>query len=38
MCPICGAAFWQNKYRAEPKTCSRLCGAKLRARRKSGRM
>lgn len=28
-CPICGAEFWQNKYRPKPATCGRVCGAEL---------
>jgi hypothetical protein len=32
-CPICGKEFTQNKYRAKPETCSRLCGAQLRKTR-----
>lgn len=31
-CPICGNRFDQNKYRAKPTTCSRICGASLRKR------
>jgi hypothetical protein len=32
-CPVCETEFWQNKYRAKPETCSRLCGAALRRSR-----
>lgn len=35
-CPICGAAFEQSKYRPQPETCSRRCGAALRKRRRAG--
>jgi HNH endonuclease len=31
-CPICGAEFWQDKYRPTPQTCSRACGQELRRR------
>ena len=37
-CPICGADFVQNKYRAKPETCSRRCGASLKRERRAGRI
>lgn len=35
-CQVCGTVFWQNAYRPKPETCSRLCGAALRKRRRAG--
>lgn len=32
-CPECGETFWQSKYRAKPRFCSRSCGATHRWRR-----
>ena len=29
-CPVCSKTFWQSRYRKQPKTCSRVCGARLR--------